>query len=201
MLIAGLAKQIPYRNDCEYIGIDRGALIAIRQGIPLKCAIGDFDSVSEQERTEISNNCPIVVLPSHKDETDTEQGIVYAQEQGYEELILYGGIGGRLDHTLANVYLLTNRELPFTLMDEHHEIKVLKKGIYQIPKRFTYLSFLALEDSVITETGVAYPLYERKLTTKDIYPISNEITDEYADVIIHYGRVLMIQCEDEQHPW
>lgn len=201
MLVATLAKQVPVFKDCDYIGIDRGALIAIRQGIQLQCAIGDFDSINEEEKEEVTRHCPIEELPFHKDETDTEQGIFYALQQGYDDIILYGGIGGRLDHTLANLYLLMNRDLPLTLMDEHHEIKVLKKGIYQIPKRFTYLSFLALEDSQITETGVAYPLYERSINTKDIYPISNEILQNHADVTIHYGRVLMIQCEDEQHPW
>lgn len=196
MLIAAMSQTIEKIPDCDYIGIDRGALTAIRQNIPLLCAIGDFDSISSEERDEIAIHCPIEVLPTHKDETDSEKGIFYALEHGYDEIILYGALGGRMDHTTANLSLLIHRELPLVLMDEHHYIRKLKKGNYLLPKRFTYLSFLALEKTIISETGVAYPLEMRTITPQDIYPISNEIIADYAQITIHEGSVLMIQCED-----
>lgn len=196
MLIAAMSKTIKAAADCDVVGIDRGALIALRQNIPLRCAIGDFDSVSESERKELAAYCPIEVLPAHKDETDSEKGILYALEHGYDEIILYGALGGRMDHTLANLYLLMHRDLPLVLMDEHHFICKLTEGSYHIPKRFRYLSFLALEKSVISEANVAYPLIKRTITPKDIYPISNEIIADEAAITIHEGSVLMIQCED-----
>lgn len=196
MLTAAMSQNIPRLSDCDYIGIDKGALTAIRAQIPLICAIGDFDSVTEAEKAEIAAQCPIETLPRHKDETDSEKGILYALEHGYDEIILYGGLGGRIDHTTANLYLLMYRDLPLTLMDEHHCIKRLKKGRHQIPKLFTYLSFLALEKTVISEAGVVYPLNRRMITPKDIYPISNEIISDYAEITIHEGSVIMFQCED-----
>lgn len=200
MLIAGMAKTIPLLADVDYVGIDRGALIALRQHIPLRCAIGDFDSVNEQEREEIrQSNCPIVALPSHKNETDSEQGVFYALEQGYEHILLFGGLGGRMDHTLANLSLLMHRDLPLRLMDEHHDIQKLKPGTYHISKRFHYLSFLALELTIISESGVAYPLDHQAISPSDIYPISNEILGDEAEITIHQGCVLMIQCDDEGH--
>lgn len=199
MLIAARAKHIPKLADCDVIGIDRGAYLAIREGVEPLCAIGDFDSVNAQELEVIKAHCPLEILPTHKDETDSEKGVYYALEQGYRHIILYGGLGGRMDHTLANLYLIMHRDIPLTLMDAHHCIRKLKKGIYQIPKRFTYLSFLALEPTIITEQGVAYPLYKRSITAMDIYPISNEITEDYATITIHEGSVLMMECEDE-HP-
>lgn len=196
MLIAGMAHHIPTWSDCDMIGIDRGAWIALQQGIPLLCAIGDFDSITDQEKTLLKAHCPMLQLPKRKDETDTERAINYAIEQGYQEMILYGGLGGRMDHTLANINLLIHRNLPLILMDEHHEIRQLYKGVYNVTPKFKYLSFLALEDTVITETNVAYPLSKQFITKQDIYTISNEIISEYAEIIIHQGRVLMIQCED-----
>ena len=181
MLIAAMSQNIPRLSDCEYVGIDKGALTAIRAQLPLICAIGDFDSVTETEKAEIAAQCPIETLSKHKDETDSEKGILYALEHGYDEIILYGGLGGRIDQTTAKW---------------DHYIKRLKKGSYQIPKLFTYLSFLALEKTVISEAGVAYPLNRRMITPKDIYPISNEIIDDYAEVTIHEGSVIMFQCED-----
>lgn len=196
MLVAGMAKQVPSFADYDYVGIDHGALSALQSNIALRCAIGDFDSVTPQEKAYIEAHTSIAQLPAHKDETDTEIAIFYALEHGYDEIILYGGLGGRMDHTMANMYLLLHRDLPLILMDEHHYIQVLKPGTYQIPKRFQYLSFLALENTCISEEQVAYPLHKRWLRTSDIYPISNEIIGDYATITIHEGRVLMIQCED-----
>lgn len=196
MLIAGLAKQIPIMENCDYVGIDRGALIAMNQGIPLRCAIGDFDSITKNEKKAIETYTEIAQLPAHKDETDTEIAIFYALEHKYDRIYLYGGLGGRMDHCLANLALIIHRDLPIVLMNEHHYICKLKIGTYQIPKRFRYLSFLALEDSCISEEGVAYPLHHQPLTPSDIFPISNEIQNDCAQITIHKGSVLMIQCKD-----
>lgn len=196
MLLAGLAKNVPYDPSYDYVGIDYGAICAIKENIPLVCAIGDFDSVTPAQRLSIEEYTSIEQLPEHKDETDTEIAVFYALEHHYEEIILYGGLGGRMDHTLANLHLLIHRNLPIILMDEHHYIRVLHEGEYTIQKRFRYLSFIALEKSCISEQNVMYPLDHRFLTPADIYPISNEILGEAASIIIHSGRVLMIQCKD-----
>ena len=63
-------------------------------------------------------------------------------------------------------------------------------------KRFTYLSILALEATIISESNVAYPLHKRHIKPGDVYTISNEITADHAEIIIHEGSILLIQCED-----
>ena len=72
----------------------------------------------------------------------------------------------------------------------------MHQGTYKIKKEYTYLSFIPLKESVISEQGVAYPLEKRKLYKRDIYAISNEIVEEYADITIHEGSVLMIEAKD-----
>lgn len=196
LLAAGLSGRIPLSADTDIIGIDRGALIAVRQGISLSCAIGDFDSISAAEKAELEAVCPLYPLPCRKNETDSEAAIQYALAKGYKEIILYGGLGGRMDHTLANLYLLMHRDLPLTLADAHHQIIKCKVGTYPIKKQFTYLSLLALEPSIISESGVAYPLTKRRITVSDIYPISNEIIADQAVITVHEGSILLIQCED-----
>lgn len=196
ILAAGLSVHIPVYEHTDVIGIDRGALTAVRQGIPLRCAIGDFDSVSEAEKAEIAAVCTLQTLPRHKNETDSEAAIRYAVDQGYEEIVLYGGLGGRMDHALANFYLLMHRDFPLVLQDEHHRIMKCKTGTYTVKKQFTYLSILALEPTIISESGVAYPLSKRCITPADIYPISNEIINTEALVTVHEGSILLFQCED-----
>ena len=196
ILAAGLCEHIPLWKDADVIGVDRGALIAVRQKVSLRYAIGDFDSSTAQEKAEIAAACEIHTLPRHKNETDSEAAIQYALDQGYEEIILYGGLGGRMEHALANLYLLMHRDYPLTLQDEHHIITKCKPGTYYVKKQFTYLSLLALEPTIISESGVAYPLHKRQITPTDIYPISNEIIADLAEIIVHEGNVLLFQCED-----
>lgn len=195
VLIAGMAKQIPCLPG-DYFGIDRGAFIALHQGITLKAAIGDFDSVSDAERSILEENCPMIVLPVHKNETDSEAAVKHVLSLGYDSIILYGGLGGRIDHELANLRLMTQRHYPLKLMNEHNQLEVLTQGTYTIPKTRKYLSFLALEPSCISEEHVAYPLDHQTVDMQDIYTISNEMED-VALVTIHKGRVLMIQSDDK----
>ena len=196
MLVAGMCQHVPFMEGYDYVGIDKGALICVKQGISMICAVGDFDSVTCEEKQMIEAHTSILPLPEQKNETDTEVALSYAIKHKYETIILYGGLGGRIDHELANLYLLMNRDLPVILMNEQNRIQVLHPGSYQIKKEYTYLSFLALEDSCISESNVAYPLTKRRLTTQDIYPISNEIMNEYANITLHEGRVLMIEAND-----
>lgn len=197
ILIASRAVSVPYEKNCDYIGVDRGAYIAMQQDIPLVCAIGDFDSISEDEKQILSNYTKLITLPVRKNETDSEAAIHYALEHGYDEIVLYGGFGGRIDHSLANLYLLMNRNYALTLQNETNIIKVLMPGKYTVFNNYRHLSFLALEDTIISETGVAYPLHEQFITTSDIYSVSNEILGESAKITIHSGRVLMIQSNDQ----
>lgn len=195
VLLAGLSKQITYNETYDYIGIDRGALTCVDQKIPLICAIGDFDSVSEEELERIQTSCEVIQLPTHKNETDSEAAIEYAIHLGYEQIILFGGLGGRIDHELANLHLLIYRYPQLILMNEKNRIRLLGEGSYDFKREYKYLSFLALESSMISESSVAYPLENERIEPKDIFTISNEILD-VAHVQIHYGRVLMMESED-----
>lgn len=197
VLILGMAKHIPDSlKSMDMIGVDHGALLCVQNHVKMVGAIGDFDSVSKQEYEWISSESEVVRLPEKKNETDTEAAISYALEKGYKTIYVYGGFGGRMDHEIANLSLLIHRDLPLILMDDQNRIRVLHQGTYKIKKEYTYLSFIPLKESVISEQGVAYPLEKRKLYKRDIYAISNEIVEDYADIMIHEGSVLMIEAKD-----
>lgn len=181
--------------EADYIGIDRGALQCVRQNIKMVMALGDFDSVSEEEFALIQNRCPVERCNPIKDETDSELALMKASQLGYDEIILWGGLGGRVDHELVNLSLLVHR-YDFTLMDERHRIRCLRQGIYRLKKNYRYLSFVPLEDGMISLKGVAYPLRNREVKKTDIYLTSNEITEEEAEIEIHKGRFLCIECQD-----
>lgn len=197
ILVAGMSQTIPVIEGYDYIGIDHGAISCIEQRIPMICAVGDFDSVSEEEKTKIQEKTRMLPLPAHKNETDTEVAVAEAIKRGYDEIILYGGLGGRIDHELANLYLIMHRNLPVILMNEQNRIRRLEPGSYKVEKSdYTYLSFLALCDSCISESGVAYPLDHCDITSQDIFTVSNEIIEQAAQITLHHGSVLMIETRD-----
>lgn len=197
VLIAKLADSICVPEGYDVIGIDRGALYCLRHNIQMRFAIGDFDSVRKDEYKQIEAVCEMITLPAHKNETDTEAAILYALSQGYDDFILYGGLGGRMDHALANMYLLMHRKYPLTIVDAQNRIRCITPGVYHVQKEiYTYVSFLALEDSELSLDGVAYPLDHQCLHVTDIYSISNEIIASSAVISLHKGRMLMMETKD-----
>ena len=109
------------------IGADRGALYLLEQGMPLHAAIGDFDSVTLDERSRIEAEAETFLGHDayDKDQTDTEMAFQYALGLKSEEIVLYGALGTRMDHSLANVHLLSkalDHGIPCRIVDEHNEI-------------------------------------------------------------------------------
>lgn len=195
VLISPLAEKIPRISGADYAGVDAGALRCMEAGIEMVFALGDFDTAGGA-LTQIEQQVECHILPCRKDETDMESALKEAYRRGYTTIILYGVLQGRFDHTMANLYLLLHRDPSLILMDAHNRVRVLLPGSYTVAKQYAYLSFLALEESSISEGGVAYPLDHAHIDVTDIFTVSNEIIEEEAQITVHEGRVLMIEADD-----
>lgn len=90
-----------------WIGADRGALTLINSKVPIEYAIGDFDSINDEEKVRIQvNSANFEEYPSEKNETDLEIALLKALEFNPSAIYLFGVTGGRLDHELINIQLL-----------------------------------------------------------------------------------------------
>src|SRR3972149_8814019 len=89
------------------LGADGGAHYADTLNVTVDAIIGDLDSLSDLEQNGISNT-KLVSYPAEKDETDLESALIYAEEQGADQIIIVGAIGGRMDMTIANMLLITH---------------------------------------------------------------------------------------------
>lgn len=192
-------------SDLFIIGADRGALTLLEHGVVPDLAVGDFDSVTEVEFSRIkAESRSVLPLNPEKDETDTEIALNYAMEQGASEILLYGGLGGRLDHTIANIRLLLRfAKLGATiiLVEAGNRLRVLSPGTHQFAHfRHQYLSFFAMEQDVrdLTLTGLKYPLEGATLTQQDTVCTSNEIVAETFSVAFASGFLLMIESSDSK---
>ena len=92
VLVAGMCETAPFIAHADYIGVDHGAVCCMRQGIAMRKAVGDFDSITKEELAQLKQYCEVEKLPSHKNETDTEVAIEAALRMGYDDIILYGSL-------------------------------------------------------------------------------------------------------------
>lgn len=194
-----LADFIP-DVKADFIGADKGALFLAKKGIHMKLAIGDFDSVEENDIEKI-RTCTdeLVRLNPVKDDSDSEAAIVAALERGYDEIWLAGATGGRMDHSLVNIRLAYKYPGKIWLCDDQNLIYMLCPGRHEIEKdSFPYISFFTEDGAEITLEGFRYPLKDRELTRNDLYTVSNEIEKDKGTVIVEKGTVLVMQCRDSK---
>ncbi|MFO7930083.1 MAG: thiamine diphosphokinase [Desulfosalsimonas sp.] len=163
------------KDDTEYlIGVDKGAFHALSYGLTLDRVIGDFDSIKKDEFDYIKRHTKTIdEHPIKKDETDSYLAIREALKLDPDEIIVYGGIGDRLDHTYANIQLLKQGDIVF--VNDMTKMYVLSPGEYTIINTHKYISFFALEDvKKLSLSGFEYTLNGYDLNTDDPLAVSNK---------------------------
>lgn len=85
--------------------VDGGLAALASIGCVPDVALGDFDSLGYVP-ADLPETVEVLTFPAHKAESDMELALRLACERGFDEAIVYGALGGRLDHTLANLQLL-----------------------------------------------------------------------------------------------
>jgi thiamine diphosphokinase len=195
-IILKRCESIPTAEN--YIGVDKGTLTLARNGKRMLLAIGDFDSVEESDLAYIKEySDTLLQLNPIKDDTDSEAAVMYAIEKGYQKIHLYGGLGGRLDHAMINLRLVSRFPETVYLHDQNNFIYSLAEGVHSIDKRdYTYISFFTEDKATISLEGFKYPLDKQQLTNKDTYTTSNEILEDRGIVTVHAGKVTVIQSKD-----
>ena len=187
-----------------FIGVDRGSLLLIEQGICPDLAVGDFDSVSEKELALIySQSKEVLQAQSEKDDTDLELAVkaVFARYP-QAQLTIFGAFGGRLDHTLANIFLPSDPEItPYMqqirLCSAQNELSYCPQGRHEIKPvaGMNYLAFMPADDSRLSIEGAKYPLNESNYFFKKVYA-SNEFIDEPVFLECQSGYVIVIYSKD-----
>ena len=194
-----------YETNFDYfIGIDRGSLFLLKNGLPLDMAVGDFDSVSNQELAQIKASCPKVIQAKpEKDDTDTELALkVIFQEHPDAQVTIFGAFGGRIDHMMSNVFLPSDPDLApsmrqIALRDTLNLIHYYPAGRQTIlpQKGMTYVSFMPESDAPLTIFGARYELSAVNFFQKKIYS-SNEFLDQPIEVELDSGYLIVIYSKD-----
>ena len=200
-------KNIYQSSDQAYlIGVDYGCLSILKTGLKLNYAVGDFDSVSPEECLQIqAASDRFEQLIPEKDNTDTEMALYHIKkliEEGYEieAIYLLGclGPGGRLDHTIANLWMALHPDFKdlfeqIIFLERACQVQVFQPGNYRLTDRLDsdYLSIIALtpiKDWIIE--GAKYNLSQSEWT----YPralISNEFVNPKDIVTLSFSQGLV----------
>ena len=181
-------------NSNFVICADRGYAFAKAAGISPSLIVGDFDSCG----LELPDNCEVVTLPTEKDDTDTAHAVDLALERGYDEITILGAIGGRLDHSLANLCLLeyiSSRGGRGELLSEKERIVYLKEGEYSFDslKGLTFSLFpFGCSQVVVEYIGAKYSDGVYCLTNKKPQGVSNIFSENHSEVKIYRGAAVLI---------
>ena len=156
--------------------------------------VGDFDS-----HVNPHLDVETIVLPCEKDDTDTVFAVKEAVKRGFEDFLLVGVVGARLDHTLANTSILLYLDAlgkKGRIIDDYSEMEIVSSEPASVSEEFSYFSLLNITGCAkgITVTGAKYPLQDAEITCEYQYGVSNEVlAGESATVSVKEGKLLLIK--------
>ncbi len=181
------------------IAADAGLANALKLGVTPTLALGDFDSYPVEK---IPRGIEVLQVPAEKDETDTQLAVSTALQRGAAELVIIGGLSGRLDHTLSNLALLEDlnrKHIRGTLTDGHNRVRFIRNdGIILLREGYKYFSVIAADPLVkgVSIDGCKYPLKNAKITKYNQFAVSNEIRGNCALIEIRRGGAWIVESND-----
>lgn len=159
--------------------------------------VGDFDSLGF-----VPDGQNVITLPIKKDVTDMHYAVELGIEKGYETFVLYGGTGGRPDHTFANyalLYSLSERGLKGYLIGDGYVVTAMRNSSIKLPNHQdgTVSVFSANECAKgVTIKGLEYTLNNAELYFSNPLGVSNSFTGQECEISVSDGTLLVMWEEN-----
>lgn len=184
-------------SDDYIICADGGYDIAVQANLAPDLLIGDFDSIKC-----VPDNVSKITLPVEKDVTDSVAAYNEGLKLGFKSFVLFGGTGGRFEHTLANVSLMAMASKSgyyFEIVDNKHIFRsITNSSIIINRKENQQVSVFAYGNKAfgVTEKGFHYSLNNDILDPFDgALGTSNDIIDDYGEIIVKDGTLIIIETQ------
>ncbi|MDD2217345.1 MAG: thiamine diphosphokinase [Eubacteriales bacterium] len=189
-----LKELLPEHENCFIIAADGGVKHAADYDIPLDLIIGDFDSY----KGELPTGVPVIKVPTEKDDTDSGISVSYAIDNGFNDIIIIGGIGGRLDHTIANLQIMGGASLKgvnIEMRSKGNFVRALNNGTITLEScsncSFSIFSLTDCCEGVNIKNS-RYDLKNHTLTASFPLGCSNEFAAESVEISVEKGILLII---------
>lgn len=156
--------------------------------------VGDFDS-HDNPYLDVET----IVLPCEKDDTDTVFAVKEAIKRGFDDFLLIGVVGARLDHTLGNVSILLYLDSigkKGIVIDDYSEMEIVSKEPAYIEDSYAFFSLLNVSGTAkgITIENAKFLLNNAEITCEYQYGVSNEVlSGKTAKVTVLEGKLLLIK--------
>lgn len=183
---------LPAEGDLV-IAADKGYETLKKLNITPNIIVGDFDSLGY-----IPKEANVEKLNVRKDDTDTAHAVDIGFERGFKEFIVYGGVGGKLDHSIANIQLaksIAKRGGRAVFIGDTESFTVIKDGSISFDESRTgRISVFSLSDEStgVSETGLSYALENATLTNDFALGVSNEFVGKKSEVSVKNGYLLIV---------
>lgn len=182
------------KPDDYVICADRGCDFAKQAGITPNLVVGDFDS----EPNVLFPNTKTVRLIPEKDDTDTMHSVGLALEKNFDTIVILGALGGRFDHSFANVAVLSyihGHGSRGVLLSENEKIEFLSVGHYEYKnmkgKTFSLFPF-GCPSVCVSYSDTKYPLDKYYISSSVTLGVSNIFTSDMATIDIYDGNAILI---------
>jgi thiamine pyrophosphokinase len=184
--------------DAYLIAVDGGTRHAFALGVLPHLIIGDLDSLAADDLARAkSASIAMRRFPPHKDETDLELALTYARDQGLTEIALLGAAGGRLDHALANIFLLAHpafSDLRIRLYHGNQTTVLIRDAATISGCPGDLVSILPIGGPAVgvSNAGLAWPLRDETLPPGSPRGLSNVLLGNEASIRLRHGLLLCI---------
>lgn len=189
---------IPEQIEGLIICADKGLDYALAAGITPDIAVGDFDSAVSVPPVGIR----VIGAEPEKDDTDTILACETAISEGCDEIRLYCALGGRIDHTFANIQtleLLRRRGVNAVIIGHRERIFLVHEREVCIPRFKGYVSVFSYgETCMVSEFGMKYEIIRYRLDNGYPLGVSNEVAEDVGRIIVHGGTALIIEYREDQ---
>lgn len=179
------------------VGVDGGSRHLDLLGVRPHLAVGDMDSIPDSLLQEYrQSGVELHLHPPKKDATDLELALELALAGGATRISILGATGGRLDHTLGNLFLLARclpRGIAACIMDENQCVHLTDQSLILSGAVGDTLSLLPATPEVrgVSLAGLEYPLNDATLTFGTSWGMSNVFVKTQATVTLRSGRLFV----------
>lgn len=181
-------------QKCDFvIAADAGYLELVSRDITPDLVVGDFDSLGDAPQ-----HPNVIHSPKEKDDTDVMLAVKQGFTHGFKEFIINGGLGGRLDHTLANIQILVNISKKGgrgVLIGQEMCVTAVTDGTARFAQGASgYISIFSAGSKAegVTLTGLKYPLDNATITCDYPIGVSNEFTGAPASIEVRVGTLIIM---------
>lgn len=182
-----------YENDF-IIAADGGYAHCMKIGVKPHLIVADFDSFKGSvEGVSVLESNP------EKDDTDLMLSVQEGLRLGYNEFVIYGALGGRLEHSLGNIgclHYLNKHDAHGVLISKDCKVEVLSKGIYTYEDE-GYISIFSMnEKSIVSLRNLKYELDYYELNNYTTLGVDNEFINKKAIIEIHEGSLIVVRNKE-----